>query len=76
MQKCNFCTQRVDAGLKTACDEACVYEAIFFGDVNDPLSDVSSAMARAQGRTEVLKPEHGTQPAVHYSTSPGRKPAG
>jgi Fe-S-cluster-containing dehydrogenase component len=57
----------VDAGLKTACAEACVYEAIFFGDLADPDSDVSRAIGRADGNTQVLKPEHGTQPVVYYS---------
>ena len=32
MQKCNFCTQRVDGGRSAAC----VYEAIFSGDLKDP----------------------------------------
>ncbi len=67
MQKCNFCTQRVDAGKKTACAEACVYEAIFFGDLNDPASDVSRAIQRAGGQTQVMLPERGTDPAVYYS---------
>lgn len=69
MQKCNFCTQRVDAGRSTACADACVYEAIFFGDLNDPASEVSRAIARAGGQTEVLKADHGTRPAVFYWVS-------
>ncbi|WP_372718422.1 4Fe-4S dicluster domain-containing protein [Immundisolibacter sp.] len=67
MQKCNFCTQRVDAGQTTACAEACVYEAIFFGDLNDPDSDVSRAIERAGGQTRVMGPEHNTDPVVYYS---------
>jgi Fe-S-cluster-containing dehydrogenase component len=68
MQKCNFCTQRVDAGKKTACAEACVYEAIFFGDLNDPHSEVSQALAQANGNVRVSRPEQGTNPVVYYST--------
>lgn len=67
MQKCNFCTQRVDVGKQTACAEACVYEAIFFGDLNDPDSDVSRAIERVGGQTRVMLPERGTDPVVYYS---------
>lgn len=60
MEKCNFCLQRVneahvkaqrlgtpipDGGIQTACQQTCPSEAIYFGDMNDPRSE----MMRARG---------------------------
>ena len=62
--KCNFCAQRIDQGLKPACVETCVGGARQFGDLNDPDSAVATAV-----RTEpvnVLKPETGNEPRVFY----------
>lgn len=56
MEKCTFCSQRIMEGrqeaikageefdgrhVKTACQEACPTDAIVFGNVNDPNSEVS-----------------------------------
>lgn len=55
MEKCTFCVQRINeerqdavkdgrainGNLKTACQEACPTEAIVFGDINDPNSEIS-----------------------------------
>ncbi|MGB6647294.1 MAG: 4Fe-4S dicluster domain-containing protein, partial [Bacteroidota bacterium] len=56
MEKCSFCVQRImearqqateqgreirGSDVKTACQEACPAQAIVFGDMNDPVSDIS-----------------------------------
>lgn len=63
-EKCNFCVQRVDAGLLPACVETCVGGARVFGDLNDPQSQVSRLMR--EHPVKVLKPEAGTEPRVYY----------
>lgn len=65
VEKCTFCAHRVDWGLEPFCVEACVWGARIFGDLNDPNSDVSRAIARKRG--EVLLSEQETHPAVFYS---------
>ncbi|OCC16392.1 Tetrathionate reductase subunit B [Dissulfuribacter thermophilus] len=62
--KCNFCIQRVDAGLLTACVETCVGGARIFGDLNDSDSDISRLLREYP--TQVLKPAMGTNPRVFY----------
>ena len=64
VQKCYFCYQRVDAGLKPACVETCPTGARVFGDLNDPSSEVSRLLI--ENPASVLKPEAGTRPSVYY----------
>jgi molybdopterin-containing oxidoreductase family iron-sulfur binding subunit len=64
MEKCTFCTQRIEearsaASIKgtkiqgsdvvTACQEACPSDAIIFGDMNDPNSKVSKLRNHSLG---------------------------
>ena len=44
---------------------ACVAGARMFGDLNDPDSDISKAIAAA-GETDVLLPKAGLGPEIHY----------
>jgi molybdopterin-containing oxidoreductase family iron-sulfur binding subunit len=79
MEKCTFCVQRInrakveakeqgrlvrDGEVETACQSACPTEAIAFGNLKDPNSDVSRI---AQGaRSYHVLEELNTRPAVTY----------
>jgi len=64
MEKCDFCLNRLQRGEKPACMEFCPGDARFFGDLDDPNSDVCKAM---EGREYIrLKEEEGTKPNVFY----------
>jgi Fe-S-cluster-containing dehydrogenase component/formate-dependent nitrite reductase membrane component NrfD len=62
--KCTFCAHRVEMGLEPACVVTCPEHAILSGDLNDPASEISRQLARAQAT--VLKPEQGTGPKLFY----------
>lgn len=74
--KCNFCAERVDQGIKKglkpgvdreatpACVIACLCGARYFGDLDDPESEVSK-LIREKGAVQ-LHPGHGTDPSVYY----------
>ncbi len=74
-QKCTFCVHLLDAGWnEPRCVEACPTDALIFGDLDDPASDVSKLVA--SGRTEELHPEYGLGAAVRYIGLPKRFIAG
>lgn len=62
--KCDLCLDRVKAGLLPACVSTCVSHARFFGDFNDPDSEVSRLVRKYSAQT--LRPDLGTQPSVYY----------
>ena len=70
MKKCTLCVDRIyDEALpvqerKPACVMACPTSARLFGDIHDPASEVSKAIAERDGYA--LMPEWGTKPANHY----------
>jgi [DsrC]-trisulfide reductase subunit O len=64
VEKCNFCEERLAEGRLPACVEACPEKAMAFGDVFDPSSAVSLALAANYGIRR--KPQLGTQPNVFY----------
>jgi Fe-S-cluster-containing dehydrogenase component len=70
-QKCTMCAHMVDAGEPVPrCAEACPTGALVFGDLDDPKSDISVAMAAVQ--TEDYHPEFKTAPLVKYVGIPKR----
>jgi molybdopterin-containing oxidoreductase family iron-sulfur binding subunit len=79
MEKCTYCVQRVrevgraarnedrdirDGEVQTACQQACPAEAITFGDVSDPETEVS--VLKANDRNYVTMAELGTRPRTSY----------
>lgn len=63
-QKCDWCSQRIDAGLDPACVVDCPTGAIVFGDLRDPQSDISKKISRLP--TTRLKVDMGTRPQAFY----------
>jgi molybdopterin-containing oxidoreductase family iron-sulfur binding subunit len=79
MEKCTFCVQRIERAritsreegrtiregeFTTACAQACAGNAIVFGNLNDPKSEVSK-LHKDERRYDVLH-ELGTRPRVAY----------
>lgn len=64
VSKCNFCVQRIDKGQEPACIEVCPMKARFFGDLDNPESEVSQLLEERESFT--LHPEAGTNPNVHF----------
>ena len=79
MEKCTYCTQRInrvkidaklegrelrDGDVKTACQQACPASAIEFGDIRDGSSRV--AQAKADPRNYALLEELNTKPRTTY----------
>lgn len=66
VEKCTFCTHRLGRGEAPACISVCPARARFFGDLDNPESEVSKAI---KGRNYVkLLEEKGTKPSVFYLT--------
>jgi len=79
MEKCTYCTQRINRGkidaklagralrdgdVRTACQQACPASAIEFGDIRDQSSRV--AKAKADSRNYALLEELNTKPRTTY----------
>jgi Fe-S-cluster-containing dehydrogenase component len=76
VEKCSFCYQRIDRGLAQglipgvdreatpACVVACPVGARLFGNLNDPDSPVSRALAHSPSTR--LREDLGTHPRVYY----------
>jgi molybdopterin-containing oxidoreductase family iron-sulfur binding subunit len=79
MEKCSMCVQRIqeakieakrlgkpvaDGDIQTACQQSCPANAIVFGDMNDPESDVAKLIA--SGRHYRVLEELNVRPTVGY----------
>jgi len=79
MEKCTFCVQRIQDGqdrakdedrsvtdddIKTACSQSCPAQAITFGDLENPASQVSQ-LAKSSRASHLLE-DMGTDPSVIY----------
>ncbi len=62
--KCTFCYHRLKKGLKTACVDACPFEARLVCDLRDPDDPVTKRILTE--RVAILKDEYGTKPHVFY----------
>jgi Fe-S-cluster-containing dehydrogenase component len=64
VEKCTFCSERLQAGKLPACVEAAPKGGILFGDMEDPNSEVRKIVTNKY--TIRRKPDLGTGPAVYY----------
>ncbi len=64
VEKCTFCYQRISQGKTPACMELCPGRARFWGDLDDPESEVSKKIASREYKQ--LLPDEGTKPSVYY----------
>ena len=62
--KCTFCHHRAAHGLLPACVSTCVTRARYFGDLDDPSSDIAKKVADVGG--EALFADLGLNPSVLY----------
>lgn len=62
--KCDFCYHLVKDGEEPFCVQACVGKARYFGDLDDPDSEISKLIA-SRDAVQLL-PEQGTNPSVYY----------
>ena len=64
VDKCTFCKHRVDRGYEPSCVGVCPTNCLYFGDLDNPKSDVS--MALKKHKYKVLSAEAGTNPQVYF----------
>jgi molybdopterin-containing oxidoreductase family iron-sulfur binding subunit len=64
VEKCTLCANLLAKNEIPMCVEACVGNARFFGDLDDPTSEVARLVASRQHMQ--LLPEQGTNPSVYY----------
>jgi len=66
VEKCTLCSQLTAVGEKPACVAACCGEARFYGDLDDPSSDASKALAAAKSGSVHRLTDVGNGPSTAY----------
>ena len=64
VEKCTMCWHRLARGEEPACIEVCPALARYFGDVDDPDSEISALLDKRA--YQQLLPDRGTNPSVYY----------
>ena len=64
VEKCTMCWHRLAMGEEPACVEPCPARIRFWGDFDDPDSEVSRLIRDREYKQ--LLPEEGTKPSVYY----------
>lgn len=64
VSKCTFCVERIDRGERPACADICFAHARYFGDLDDPDSEVSKVLAEREYDQLLL--DQGTGPNVYF----------
>ena len=68
--KCHNCVHRIEESMEPACANTCPADAIYFGDLNDPTSKVSTAMKAAEIEgldVSQLRAEKETKPRMWFT---------
>lgn len=66
VESCTLCVHKVDAGENTtACAQACPEQAILFGDLNDPASEIAQRLATYASKE--VRADLGLNTGVRYS---------
>jgi tetrathionate reductase subunit B len=68
ISKCTFCQPRIDAGEQPACVDVCFNQALIFGDINDPNSEVS-LLLKQQKWKKLVTDKVDTKPNQFYTES-------
>jgi len=63
-EKCIMCFERIEEGKSPRCVETCHLKARYFGDLDDPESEIAQLIRKKNARP--LHEELGTRPAVYY----------
>ena len=70
VQKCNLCVDRLHNDELPACVHNCNTGARIYGDLDDPESDASKALAAAGDNVHRLPDPQGVEPSTAYILSP------
>ncbi len=69
VDKCDFCSSRIERGLEPACVATCTAHAKFYGDLEEPKSDVYK-MVYEQGARRLETAQVAIGPNVYYLGKP------
>ena len=64
VDKCTFCIHLVRKGEKPACVAVCPTTCLYFGDLDDPNSELTNILRNR--KYKALAPEAGTRPHIFY----------